>query len=97
VRGLDILQGMRDRIECMRVKPLLQPFLDGALIDDERALVARHLEACRRCGLAASTYRALKARLHALGGPHDPETVTRLESFVDGLAQSDELSPPSRD
>jgi anti-sigma factor RsiW len=89
-----ILQGMRDRIECMRVKPLLQPFLDGALDEAERELVARHLEACRRCGLAASTYRALKERLHGLGATADPETVARLEEFVDELAGVDDDGPP---
>jgi hypothetical protein len=44
------------------------------------------LEACRRCGLAASTYESLKQRLEGLGQPADPEAVARLERFIDGLA-----------
>ena len=93
--GVGILQGVRDRIECMRVKPLLQPFLDGALDEAQRSLVARHLDACRRCGLAASTYRSLKVRLAGLGEPADSEAVARLEEFVDELGDADEAGPPA--
>jgi hypothetical protein len=95
--GVGILPGVRDRIECMRVKPLLQAFLDGELDEAQRSLVARHLEACRRCGLAASTYRSLKQRLAGLGAPADPDAVARLEAFVDGLGDADEAGPPSHE
>ncbi len=91
--SVGILHSVKDRIECMRVKSLLQPFLDGALDDGKRELVARHLEACRRCGLAASTYRSLKSRLNDLDQPADPESVARLEAFVDELSE-DAGTPP---
>lgn len=91
-----LLHSVRDTIECMRVKPLLQPFLDSELDDTKRSLVAKHLEACRRCGLAASTYRALKERRHAMGKPVEADAVARLVEFVDGLAGMDD-SPPSAD
>ena len=94
--SVGILHGVKDRIECMRVKSLLQPFLDGALDDGKRELVARHLEACHRCGLAASTYRALKNRLNDLGEPADPQSVARLEAFVDELDE-DAAGPPPGD
>ena len=80
-----IVQSMRDRIECMRVRPLLQPFLDGELHDVQRARMQAHLQACRRCGLAASSYRSLMERLHEFDQPVDHETVARLERFADDL------------
>lgn len=84
--NVDILQRARDRIECMRVGSLLQSFLDGELDDAQRQRVAAHLEACRRCGLAASTYASLKRRLNEFGQPADPDAVARLTEFVDQLA-----------
>jgi anti-sigma factor RsiW len=94
--SVGIVQGVRDRIECMRVKPLLQPWLDGELDDAQRRRVAEHVEACRRCGLAASTYRSLKARLRGLEQPADRDAVARLEAFIDRLgAEPGESSPPT--
>jgi anti-sigma factor RsiW len=84
--NVDILQRARDRIECMRVRPLLQPFLDGELDEARRRRVAAHLEACRRCGLAASTYESLRQRLSEFGQPADPDAIARLTEFVDHLA-----------
>jgi anti-sigma factor RsiW len=84
--NVDILQRARDRIECMRVGSLLQSFLDGELDDAQRRRVDAHLEACRRCGLAASTYASLKRRLNEFGQPADLDAVARLTEFVDQLA-----------
>jgi anti-sigma factor RsiW len=84
--NVNILQRARDRIECMRVRPLLQAFLDGELDDAQRQRVAAHLEACRRCGLEASTYTSLKRRLSGFGDSGDPDAVARLTEFVDQLA-----------
>lgn len=90
-----IVQRVRDRMECMRVRPLLQSLVDGQLDDARRELVATHLEACRRCGLAASTYRALKERLRGFGQPPDPDAIARLEEFIDQLAdEHGEGGPP---
>lgn len=83
---IDLVSRVRDRIECMRVRPLLQAFLDDELDEIKRQRVAAHLEACRRCGLAASTYEALKRRLGEFGQPADPDAVARLSEFVDRLA-----------
>jgi anti-sigma factor RsiW len=85
---VDILQRVRDRIECMRVRPLLQSFLDGELDDAQRQRVAAHLEACRRCGLAAATYASLKRRLSGFSEPADPDAIARLTDFVDRLADA---------
>lgn len=83
---LDLVSRVRDRIECMRVRPLLQSFLDGELDDLQRQRVATHLDACRRCGLAASTYESLKRRLQEFDQPADADAVARLTDFVDRLA-----------
>lgn len=92
--SVQIVQAMRDRIECMRVRPLLQPFLDGELDEARQARLVAHLEACRRCGLAATTYRALTERLQGFAKPADPDTVARLSDFVDQLDSDDEPEPP---
>lgn len=94
----DVLHRMRDRIECMRVRPLLQSFLDGELDDAQRRRIASHLEACRRCGLAAATYESLTRRLRGLGDPVDPDAVGRLERFVGELAgEPGDDGPPEVD
>jgi anti-sigma factor RsiW len=84
-----LLAQMRDMLECRRVKPLLQPFLDGELGQDQAVLVSRHVDACRRCGLAAETFREIKAGLARLAEEPDRETVQRLERFVDELDPED--------
>lgn len=80
---------LRDRIECMRVKPLLQAYLDGELDRQSTGLVGRHLEACRRCGLAADAYRELHEALRASAPDPDPAVVRRLQAFVEELAGDD--------
>ena len=92
--SVKIVQGMRDRYECMRVRPLLQPFLDGELDGAQQERLVAHLQACQRCGLAASTYRALIDRLHGLERPVDADAVARLEEFVDDLDDSADKGRP---
>ena len=86
-----VIGRVRDRVECMRVRPLLQSFLDGELDDAQRQRVGSHLEACRRCGLAAATYESLAQRLRGLGEPVDPDAVGRLERFIGELAGDEPL------
>ncbi len=83
---MDNVNRIRDLVDCMRVRSLLQSYLDGEL-DDERgaAMVARHLEACHRCGMAADSLKALKRRLSRLRHEPDPEQVQRIEHLVDQL------------
>ena len=40
---------MVNRAECEHVVRRLWPYLDGALSEDERERVVRHLEVCRDC------------------------------------------------
>jgi anti-sigma factor RsiW len=89
VRTLGQLRAM---VECRRVKPLLQTYLDGELDREGAELVSRHLDACRRCGLAAETYQQIKAGLSRLAEEPDREAVQRLTGFVDALDDDDEPS-----
>ncbi len=84
-----ILQGMHDRIECMRVNPLLQAYLDGELGEQDARRVSRHLDACRRCGLAAGTFRDIKAAMSRLGDEPDRDAVQRLRRFAEGLTDDE--------
>ena len=84
-----LLQSMRDRAECMRVNPLLQSYLDGQLNEDDARRVSRHLDACRRCGLAADTFRDIKAAVSRLGDEPDRAAVQRLRRFAHGLSADD--------
>ena len=51
------------RSECLRVASVLQSCLDSDVDATMSAIVARHLEKCRHCGLEASTYRAIKTAM----------------------------------
>ncbi|CAN5921808.1 zf-HC2 domain-containing protein [soil metagenome] len=85
-----LVQRLRDRIECRRLRPLLQPFVDGALDSAQQRQVVRHLDACRRCGLETATYAALINRLHGIDRSSDADAIARLQAFVDELAADDD-------
>lgn len=73
-------------LSCRQVGRLLQSYLDGELPDARAVLVADHLDACLRCGLEASSYRWLKARLAGLAPRPDEGQLGRLRAFTDALA-----------
>jgi anti-sigma factor RsiW len=73
-------------LSCRQVGRLLQAYLDGELPDARAVLVADHLDACLRCGLEASSYRWLKARLAGLAPRTDDGQLDRLQAFADALA-----------
>ncbi len=80
-----------DLIECMRVRPLLQSYLDGELDDEQgAAMVARHLEACRRCGRAADSITALKRQVARFRREPTPEDIARVERVIDELTERSE-------
>ena len=85
---------MADLVECMRVRPLLQPLLDGELDEARRRRVLAHVEACERCGLSARAFRELKNALAQQRRP-DPDAVTRLEAFVHRIEEAG--APPEGD
>lgn len=79
---------LTDLIECMRVGSLLQSYLDGELDDEQgAALVARHLQACERCGMAADRITALKDQVAQLRQEPTPEQVERIEQVIDQLTE----------
>lgn len=84
-----MIRSMLSRSGCLRVTRVLQSYLDGEVDETTSAIVAQHLEECRRCGLEASTYRTIKAAITQTGsGPAavDPAAVERLRSFAHDLA-----------
>jgi len=77
-----------ERLSCPEVGRLLQRFLDGELDDGNSiAALADHLEECRRCGLEADTYRAIKAVLADHRPDLEPESVERLREFGERLVE----------
>ena len=85
-----MIQSMLSRSGCLRVTRVLQSYLDGEVDAVTSARVAKHLEQCRRCGLKASTYRAIKAAITQAGpdvAPVDAEAIERLRRFAGDLAE----------
>jgi len=85
-----MIQSMLSRSGCLRVTRALQSYLDGEVDEVTSATVAKHLEECRRCGLEASTYRAIKSATTDAGpdvAPVDAEAIERLRRFAEDLAE----------
>lgn len=70
---------------CADVARVLQSYLDGHVDEMTARRVARHLEACRRCGLEAETYQAIRQALARRRPDVDAATVERLRSFAQRL------------
>lgn len=68
---------------------MLQFYLDGQTDDHTAGRVARHLAACRRCGLEAATYREIKAVLSRRARRADVSTLERLRVFGRSLVEPD--------
>lgn len=75
----------RRRLLCPEVRRTLQRYLDGEVDDAWAARVRDHLEDCRRCGLEAETYEAIKQNLETRGPDVPDELVTRLRAFAEDL------------
>jgi anti-sigma factor RsiW len=73
---------------CMQVMRVLQSYLDGHTDEVTARRVANHLEACRRCGLEAATYREIKAALARHAAAPDQAALDRLRAFGTALASS---------
>lgn len=78
----------RRRLMCPEVRRTLQRYLDGEVDEEWAARVRAHLEDCRRCGLEADTYEALKANLETRGPEVPDDLVARLRHFAEGLVAS---------
>ena len=77
-------------VSCIQVARILQRYLDDQLDERAAAQVADHLDACRRCGLDAESYREVKFALARSSLPPSPERVERLTSFVAHLVSEGE-------
>jgi len=64
---------------------------NGEAATEKSAIVAEHLEECRRCGMEAEAYRAIKASIASTytPAPQEKDAVERLRVFVDQLADQD--------
>lgn len=72
---------------CAEVAKVLQSYLDGQVDDLAAGRVRHHLEHCRRCGLEAETYEAIKAALARRPPQVDTDAVERLRAFGQRLAE----------
>lgn len=82
----------RTQLSCHQVGRMIQSYLDGELDDDATHRVAAHLEDCRRCGMEADTYNALKSALRRGAPQLVGESVERLRAFGERLARG-EIDP----
>ena len=83
---------------CAEVARVLQSYLDGQVDEMTARRVARHLEACRRCGLEAQTYEAIKQALARRRTDVDSDALERLRTFGERLAHEgppDEAGSPA--
>jgi anti-sigma factor RsiW len=79
------------RSQCHQAARMLQSYLDGELDPRTTAGVHEHLEVCRRCGLEASAYLAIKTAISSTGAATsavDPDAVDRLVRFAHELSDS---------
>lgn len=72
-------------MSCAEVAAALQSHLDAEIDDLAARRVAAHLEHCRRCGLEADTYRAIKETIARRAAPLDLDTAERLRAFGERL------------
>jgi anti-sigma factor RsiW len=79
-------------LECLRVTRELQSYLDGVVDEVTARRIAAHLEDCRRCGLRADTYTAIKTAL-ARHEPTPPPALARLREFADTLVTDEGDAP----
>jgi len=70
---------------CPEVRRTLQRYLDGEVDETWAARVRAHLEDCRRCGLEADTYQALKDNLEGRGPEVRDDLLLRLRRFAEEL------------
>lgn len=70
---------------CAEVVAVLQTYLDGCTDEVTTRRVRRHLDRCRRCGLEAETYEAIKDALSRRGRDIETDALERLKAFGEGL------------
>lgn len=86
-RWLRRRRGGQNEASCAEVAAVLQQFLDGEVDDVTTQRVRRHLDACRRCGLEAETYTAIKDALARRRPAVEDDTFRRLREFGRELSE----------
>lgn len=76
-----------DEASCREVSRTLQAYLDGQVDELTARRVARHLDACRRCGLEADIYTRIKDALSRVDRDVASLPVARLRDFACQLAE----------
>lgn len=71
----------RDEASCREVARFLQLYLDGQLEEVRARRVNRHLERCRRCGMEARTYEAIKEAVARRKPDLDESSLERVRNF----------------
>lgn len=74
---------------CRKAVRALQAYLDGEADPPTAAAVSGHLKACRRCGLEADTYEAIKQMLASAPSRSDADAAVldRLHRFASDLVE----------
>ena len=85
------MRGSADMASCREVGLGLQAYLDGHTDELTARRIAHHLERCRRCGMEAETYTAIKSALGRQRQALDPAAVARLRDFGAHLADEPPL------
>jgi hypothetical protein len=89
MRVMTAFRRLRGTVEevrrCRETEQLLQDFMDGELDVHETKYLLAHLEACRRCGLKATTYRDIKESLVRQRRALSSDTRAQLHTFLDEL------------
>lgn len=92
-----MLRTVAAAVRCMHVARVLQSYIDGEVSQRTVRTVEEHLEECRRCGLEASTYTAIKMALAASDEGETPsvdaDALARLAAFAQRLGEEGELFP----
>lgn len=70
---------------CRQVMRYLSAYLDGEVSLAMAARIGAHLDDCRRCGLDADVYLAIKHSLARADRDVDELAVHRLQDFADHL------------
>ncbi len=71
-----------DARACAEALDALHEYLDGELAPGRLAHIGQHLDACRRCGLEAEAYRALKQAVRRAGNGVDELALERLRAYA---------------
>lgn len=93
------LRRRNNELSCPEVGRLLQQYLDESIagpmaLDETTAFkVGGHLADCRRCGLEAETYEAIRASARRSGSGLSEQALERLREFGESLAAGEEPDP----